>query len=79
MKRLERQPRAHTQVRPYVVKENDDKKRRFYCPHNFRYFYSIPRNADVTNTPDVKYATQKTRGEISSAVNCGFLSRGFLD
>ena len=55
------------------------KKRRFYCPHNFRYFYSIPRNADVTDAPDVKYASQKTRGEISLEVNHGSLSGRFLD
>ena len=36
-------------------------------------------NTDVTVLPDVKYATRKTRGEISSAVNRGFLTGRFLD
>ena len=54
------------------------RKRRFHCPHSLRYFYSISRNADVTKTPDVKYASQKTRGEISLEVNFGFLSGRFL-
>ena len=66
--------RAPTQLRKTMIKN-----RCFHCSHNFPLMNSISRNADVTITPDVKYASQKTRGEISSEVNFGFLSRRFLD
>ncbi|MEE0874979.1 MAG: hypothetical protein UIH27_16165 [Ruminococcus sp.] len=58
MKCLERQSRAHTQVRPYVEKENGD------CINVVSIALTASDramtsrvNADVTNTSDVKYAS----------------------
>ena len=65
-------------ARPYAVEENGDKKTLFPLPSQLPIDEYFSRNADVTNTPDVKYATQKTRGEISLEVNRGFLSGRFL-
>ena len=71
-------------VRPYVVEENGDGFSRNENVVSIALTASgisiLSRaNADVTNAPDIKYATQKTRGEISLEVNRGFLSGRFLD
>ena len=44
-------------VRPYAVEENGDKKTSFPLPSQLPIDEYFSRNADVTNTPDVKYAS----------------------
>ena len=57
MKRLERQLRTRN-ARPYAVKENDDYVNVVSIALTASDISMLSRvNADVTNTPDVKYAT----------------------
>ena len=73
------QPRTRN-ARPYTVKENDDHINVVSIALTASDISILSRaNANVTNTPDVKYASQKTRGEISLEVNRGPLSGRFLD
>ncbi|MEE0873822.1 MAG: hypothetical protein UIH27_10240, partial [Ruminococcus sp.] len=47
-----------TRIRLTPTARNDIwRKRSFHCPHSLRYFYSISRNADVTEKSDIKYAS----------------------
>ena len=63
------QPRAHTQVRPYAVKENGDSVN----------VVSIALTAHLPMSFRPGAPVVGTRGEISLEVNFGFLTGRFLD